>query len=326
MLTLDQLTEKVALPVEIEDALKSGFDLAISISGGKDSDAMSRLLYHMRFHQPRGWSGRIILLHAHLGRAEHLITPRYIARFADQLGLPLHVIEGGDLVDVMKARKARLEAQGKQAPFWPSAQARYCTSSCKRDKLSAFLRTWAGKTGKVICAMGLRAAESPSRAHKPIVQPRNGVHTQTRTAYDWLPLHYFTTAEVWNTIGYSLDELHNLQARFKDMTPDQIFEASFKAHPAYALGNERLSCGLCIFGSLGDLRNGAQQNPAVYREYVQLEVETGYAFQMGRWLGDVAPDLLPTDLQTALQAVKAQPPQSQPLENPLVCPQQLPLF
>lgn len=326
MLTLDQLTEKVALPREIDHALKRGFDLAISISGGKDSDAMSRLLYHMRFHQPRGWRGRIILLHAHLGRAEHLLTPRYIARFANQLGLPLYLVDGGDLVDVMKARKAKLEAQGKQAPFWPSAQARYCTSSCKRDKLSAFLRTWGGKTGKVICAMGLRAAESSSRAHKPIIQPRVGVQTQSRTAYDWLPLHHFTIAEVWNAIGYSLDELHSLQTQFKGMTPDQIFETSFKAHPAYALGNERLSCGLCIFGSLGDLRNGARQNPEVYREYVQLEAESGYAFQLGRWLGDVAPELLPPDLQAALQEAKGQPHQLQPLPNPPLIPQQLPLF
>ncbi|MBZ0307107.1 MAG: phosphoadenosine phosphosulfate reductase family protein [Anaerolineae bacterium] len=323
MLTLDQLTEKVALPTEIDHALKRGFDLAFSISGGKDSDVMSHLLYHMRFHQPRGWRGRIILLHAHLGRAERLITPRYIARFADQIGLPLHIVDGGDLVDIIKARKAKLEAQGKQVPFWPSAQARYCTSSCKCDKLSAFLRTWAGK---VICAMGLRAAESPARAHKPIVQLRSGVHTKTRTAYDWLPLHHFTTAEIWNAIGYSLDELHNLQAGFKGMTPQQIFETSFKAHPAYALGNERLSCGLCIFGSQGDLRNGARQNPEVYREYVQLEAASGYAFQPGHWLGDVAPELLPPELQTAFQAAKGQPPQSQPLGYAPLIPQQLPLF
>jgi hypothetical protein len=110
------------------------------------------------------------------------------------------------------------------------------------------------------------------------------------------------------------------------MTPDQIFETSFKAHPAYALDNERLSCGLCIFGSLRDLRNGARQNPEVYREYVQLEVESGYAFQPRRWLGDIAPELLPPDLQTAFQAAKGQPHQFQPLPNPPLVPQQLPLF
>lgn len=326
MLTLNELTEKVALPSEIDHALKMGFDLAISISGGKDSDAMARLLHHMRLHQARGWNGRIILMHAHLGRAEHQITPQYIARFANQLGLPLHVVDGGDLVDVMKARKLKLEAQGKHAPFWPSAQARYCTSTCKRDKLSAFLRHWSGKTGRVICAIGLRAAESTTRAQKSIFQPREGVNTLSRIAYDWLPVHHFTTGEIWNALGYSLDELQALQAQFKGTAPHEVFRSSFKAHPAYGLGNARLSCGLCIFGNLGDLRNGASQNPEVYREYVQLEIESGYAFQPQRWLGDVAPELLTPEMQIAFQRAKTQPPKQHPIQNPLSIPQQLSLF
>lgn len=37
MLTLEQLAEKVALPSPIGHALKSGFDLVVSISGGKDT-------------------------------------------------------------------------------------------------------------------------------------------------------------------------------------------------------------------------------------------------------------------------------------------------
>ncbi|NJL42120.1 MAG: hypothetical protein HC899_39925 [Leptolyngbyaceae cyanobacterium SM1_4_3] len=75
-----------------------------------------------------------------------------------------------------------------------------------------------------------------------------------------------------------------------------------------------------------DLRNGARQNPEVYREYVQLEVESGYAFQPGRWLGDIAPELLPPDLQTAFQAAKGETHQLRPLPNPPLVPQQLPLF
>lgn len=304
--TLDQLVERIALPMEIDQALKAGFDLAISVSGGKDSDAMTRLLHHMRFQQQRGWTGNLILLHADLGRAEHRITPSYIQRFSTTMGLPLHVVSSGDLVDTIKTRKARIEAQGKDVPFWPSARARYCTSDLKRAPISAFLRKWAGKQGKIICAIGLRAEESSARAKREISKRREGVHTQSRTAYDWLPLHYFKAADVWAAIGYSLEELKSIQQRSRGMTPEHVFQTPFRAHPAYALGNERLSCGLCILANMGDLRNGAIQNPTVYREYVALEIESGYSFQSQRWLGDAAPELLPLEMQAALEEIKKQ--------------------
>lgn len=312
MLTLDQLAEKVSLPPPIDHALKSGFDLVVSISGGKDSDAMTRVLHHMRFHQSRGWGGHMILLHSDLGRAEHQITPRYIAHFAQQIGLPLHVIAGSDLVDVIQARKIKLEAQGKNIPFWPSAQARYCTSDLKRNPINRFLRHWSGKQGRVVCAIGLRAEESTSRAKKPIMKERIGVQTQTRIAYDWLPIHHFTLSDVWNAIGYEPDEIRAIQEQSRGLTPEQLLIAHPDFHPAYSQSNDRLSCALCIFGSLGDLRNGAVQNPTVYREYVQMEIDSGFSFQAHRWLGDVAPDLLTPETRVGLEQAKTHKRQHQP--------------
>lgn len=212
MQTLDQLAEKVILPPKIDAALKAGFALTVSISGGKDSDCMVRVLHHMRFRQSRGWTGEMILVTSDLGRAEHQITPRYIERFAKELDLPLHVIDGGDLVDVMKARKVRLEEQGKSTPFWPSAKARYCTSSTKRDPISRFLRHWSGKQGRLICAIGLRGEESRARAKKPVMKERVSVHTKSRNAYDWLPIHDFTLEDVWHTLGYEQEMLRAKQA------------------------------------------------------------------------------------------------------------------
>jgi len=305
MQSLDYLAEKVSLSPQIDQALKAGFDLVVSISGGKDSDAMTRVLHHMRFHQARAWTGRMILLHSDLGRAEHNITPRYIERFAQCMDLPLHVIQGGDLVDVMKARKSKLNAQGKDIPFWPSAKARYCTSDLKRSPISKFLRHWTGKQGRVVCAIGLRAEESSARAKKPIMKQRTGVHTKTRMAYDWLPIHHFTLTDVWNAIGYELDEIRAIQVQNRGLSPETLFHTQPDFHPAYSQSNERLSCALCIFGSLGDLKNGAAQNPAVYREYVQMEIDTGFSFQPKRWLGDVAPDLLTPEMRVQLEQAKS---------------------
>lgn len=272
----------------VDRLLKDGADLAISISGGADSDAMAILL--SRFYFERGWTGRIMLVHADLGRAEHLVTPAYIERFAERINLPLTVLSGKDLIDVIKARADKLA--GQDIPPFPSAKARYCTSDLKRNPISTWLRHWAGKDGRVICAMGLRAEESPSRAKRPVLSERQGVHTLTRSCWDWLPIHHLTKRQVWETIGYSLEELRHIQSVSSHLTPSEVFESDFKAHPAYALGNDRLSCGLCIFGSLGDLQRGARQNPDVYRELVEVERSSGFWFQPNRSLEDVAPELL----------------------------------
>jgi 3'-phosphoadenosine 5'-phosphosulfate sulfotransferase (PAPS reductase)/FAD synthetase len=296
------LLAKLSLPSTIERLLEAGADLAISISGGKDSDCMARLLAHL--HRKRSWKGRILLVHSDLGRAEHRITPCYLEHFASQIELPLHVIAGGDLVDVMHKRFMQLQQAGKNVPFWPSASARYCTSTTKRDPISKFLRNWVGKHGRVVCAIGLRAEESSTRAKKPEYQFRANVHTQTRTAYDWHPILNFTQEDVWQVLGYSIKDLERIRAECQGLSPEDVLASGFNAHPAYALGNERLSCALCVLGCLGDLRNGALQNPEVYREYVALEVASGFSFQPKQWLGDVAPELLRPELQVELQRVK----------------------
>lgn len=44
--------------------------------------------------------------------------------------------------------------------------------------------------------------------------------------------------------------------------------------------NERLSCVFCIMGSRNDLRHGAEQNPELYRRYVELERRIGHTMFM----------------------------------------------
>ena len=58
-------------------------------------------------------------------------------------------------------------------------------------------------------------------------------------------------------------------------------------HPAYGLGNERLSCALCIMGCDGDLVNGARNNPALFEELLDMERDSGWAFTQRRSLEEV---------------------------------------
>ena len=271
-------------PDDTPDALtllRNGAALVLSVSGGKDSDSMAHFLLDLR--QAEGWIGGVVMLHADLGRAEWHQTPDYVDNLAKRKGVPLYVVRWthGDLIDRIWQRYYKDPSR----PCWPSAKMRYCTSDMKRNPCNRWLRNHF-PTGNVICAMGLRSSESHQRARRQTFTLRKDASAPTkgRFVYDWLPIHDWTEADVWNCIRQHGDI----------------------AHPAYRLErpNQRLSCSLCILASLNDLINGAVHNPDTYREYCRIEAVTGYSFRKDFWLSDVKPDLLPQDILNAVHAHK----------------------
>ncbi len=264
------------LPDDAIQRLRNGAALVLSVSGGKDSDAMSHQLLDLR--QSEGWAGEVMMVHADLGRAEWHNTTEYIHELARRKHVPLHIVRWthGDLIDRIWQRYYKDPTR----PCWPSAQMRYCTSDLKRGPISRWLRQ-TFPTGQVICAIGLRAGESPSRARRLTFSERSDTTAPSkgRFVYDWLPIHDWSEHEVW----------------------DCIRRHGGIAHPAYALGNHRLSCALCVLASLNDLINGAVHNPDTYRELCRIEAVTGYSFRVGFWLSDLHPELLPPETRQAIQ-------------------------
>lgn len=257
--------------------LRDGAALVLSVSGGKDSDAMCHHL--LQRHQAESWSGDVVMIHADLGtRVEWRQTPDYVESLARRKGVPLHIVQWthGDLIDRIWQRYYKDPSR----PCWPSAQMRYCTADLKRGPISRKIRQLF-PTGNVICTMGLRAQESYSRARRPIFSLRTDTSAPTkgRFVYDWLPIHGWTETDVWDCIRQH-GNIH---------------------HEAYSLGNHRLSCALCVLASLNDLINGAIHNPATYREYCRIEAVTGYSFRKDFWLSDLKPELLP---ESTLMAVR----------------------
>lgn len=256
--------------------LRNGAALVLSVSGGKDSDAMSHYLLDLR--QKEGWLGDVMMVHADLGsRVEWQQTPDYVRDLARRKGVPLHIVRWthGDLIDRIWQRYHKDPSR----PCWPSAKMRYCTSDMKRSPINRWLRNHF-PTGKVICAMGLRAQESQTRAKRKIFILRTDASAPTkgRFCYDWLPIHEWTEADVWDCI-----RRHG-----------NIY------HEAYTYGNHRLSCALCVLGSVNDLLNGAVHNPDTYREYCRIEAVTGYSFRKGFWLSDLHPHLLPPEIRASI--------------------------
>jgi 3'-phosphoadenosine 5'-phosphosulfate sulfotransferase (PAPS reductase)/FAD synthetase len=282
----------VAIPAEIDCALQDGAALIISVSGGKDSDAMTSLLVGLR--RVCGWPGPVALVHADLGRAEWSVTRAYVECRADELGLPLRIIQRpqGDLLSEMQAR---FEKRPDVPPF-PSAAARYCTADQKRAQIDKVLREY---DGPVICAIGIRAQESPTRRRKPIWEPRRSIATnpvpnRVRLASSSSP----DTGRGLGTLGVSMAELSDIRQQVRALREqgtrsyEAVAATGWRYHPAYALGNERLSCSICILGAMNDINNGIEHNPDYYRELVKLEQASGFTFRQNLRLADLRPDLL----------------------------------
>ncbi|MBZ0316593.1 MAG: phosphoadenosine phosphosulfate reductase family protein [Anaerolineae bacterium] len=255
--------------------LRQGAALVLSVSGGKDSDAMSHWLLDQRLTE--GWCGPVKMVHADLGRADWHMTGDYVEGLAKHKGVELHVVRwlDGDLIDRIWQRWEK----DKTRPCWPSAAARYCTSDLKRGPISRWIRH-TFPTGAVICAMGLRAGESQARARRPTVTIREDCTSQGRRVLNWLPIHAWTESQVWSCI-----QSHG-----------------GIRHPAYNFGNRRLSCACCVLANTNDLLNGAIHNPATYQELCRIEAVTGYSFKKGWWLSDLRPELLPA---ATLEAVRS---------------------
>ncbi|MCA0455389.1 MAG: phosphoadenosine phosphosulfate reductase family protein [Chloroflexi bacterium] len=263
------------LPDDAIRLLREGAALVLSVSGGKDSDAMCHHLLERR--QIEGWMGDVAMVHADLGRAEWHNTTDYIHNLAQRKGVPLHIVRwtNGDLIDRIWQRYYADPSR----PCWPSSKVRYCTSDLKRAPISRWIRN-TYSTGKVVCAMGLRAEESHTRAKRQTLAVRDDctAPTKGRFVYDWLPIHDWTETDVWNAI----QQYGNIY------------------HDAYKHGNHRLSCALCVLAGVNDLMNGAAQNSDTYREFCRIEAITGYSFRKDFWLSDLKPDLLSDETRAAV--------------------------
>lgn len=237
----------------IQELIGAGALFVANHSGGKDSQAMLIKLAEMIPAR------QLIVVHASLGKAEWPGALELAQRQAEALAVPFIVAR--PVTGFLEMVERRFERR-PDAPSWPSPQYRQCTSDLKRGPIDREVRRYAKAHGftQVVSCTGLRAAESPNRARLQIFSTNARNTSEARAWFDWLPIHALSTAEVFATIA----------------------GAGQKPHPAYAAGNERLSCVFCIMGSKRDLQNGARLNPALAAEYIALEEKTGYTMHASR--------------------------------------------
>ena len=239
----------IFFPPKCREMIRAGALVAVSHSGGKDSQAMTILLSQFVSRD------QLLFVHAPLGEVEWPGTVEHIERTIppDAPLVLAHTVSGKSLLE-------RIEERGR----FPDAGRRYCTSDLKRGPIERELRRYVKAHprfgGRVVSAMGMRAAESPARAKRSPWQRNERNSRAGRQWFDWLPIHGFSTAEVF----------------------DVIAGAGQVPHWAYAAGMSRLSCSFCILASRADLRRAAQLRPGLYRNYVRLERRIGHTLSPSR--------------------------------------------
>ncbi len=282
----------LAISLEIAEQLAANAPVALGVSGGKDSSAMT--LAVSTYLDEIGHRGPRLLIHSDLGRIEWKQSLPMCQRLADRVGMELVVVkrQAGDLLDRWKVRWANnceryasLSCVKMILP-WSTASMLFCRSELKaaiicRDLVERF------PGAVIINASGIRADESPTRAKAPIWAPQSRLASKTygTTGLDWHPILSWTLEQVF--------AYHQLR--------------DFPLHEAYTrFLMSRVSCAFCILANLADLiaSTTCPDNHAIYRELVAIEVLSTYSFQDTRWLGDIAPHLLSEEMRTGLEEAK----------------------
>lgn len=257
--------------------------ILVNSSAGKDSQAMLDSVIEQATRERV--LDRVVVVHADLGRVEWKGTRDLAERQAAHYGVRFLVTTRtqNDLLDHIEARR-----------MWPDSQNRYCTSDHKRGPIRRVMTALAtehreaGSSGqtRILNCMGLRRQESPVRAKAASFEHDETASNGRRHVDNWLPIHDWTTEQVWARIdGHGIRHL---------------------THPAYGHGMKRLSCCFCVFAPKAALVIAGQHNPELLDAYVQVEVRIGHRFRHDMAIADVRAAIFAgqslTDPQAAVHA------------------------
>jgi 3'-phosphoadenosine 5'-phosphosulfate sulfotransferase (PAPS reductase)/FAD synthetase len=276
----------ISVSIQVVDALSAAAPVAMGGSGGKDSCALAIALNE--YLNKTGHQGPRILIHSDLGRTEWKASLPTCQRLADRLNLELVIVrrEAGDMMDRWLVRWSNNVARWENLECvkvilpWSTATMRFCTSELKTAIICrALIHRFPGQL--IISASGIRREESEKRKKAPIssVQSKLTSKTHKTTGLNWHPILEWEKVDVFSYLS-----AHN-----------------FPVHEAYTrYGTSRVSCVYCILASKADLKAATTcvDNHDVYREMVDLEIQSTFSFQDQGWLGEIAPQLL-TDAQKA---------------------------
>jgi 3'-phosphoadenosine 5'-phosphosulfate sulfotransferase (PAPS reductase)/FAD synthetase len=293
----------VSTTPDIDALLAAGAPVAMGVSGGKDSCAQAiAMSEHL---DGIGHTGPRILIHSHLGRVEWADSLPTCERLSEYLGIELVVArrKAGDMMDRWLtrwknnvSRYIALECVKLILP-WSTPAMRFCTSELKTAVICReLIRRFPGQ--RIVSVSGIRREESANRRKAPIAKEQPKLTSRT---------HQTSGIDLNAIIEWSIGDVFAF-----------LRERDFRLHEGYTVyGSSRISCRYCIMGSQDDLKASAAvpEHLPLYREMVGLEIESGFSFQGGKWLGDVAPHLLTPKMTEGLALAKAKAKRREAVER-----------
>jgi 3'-phosphoadenosine 5'-phosphosulfate sulfotransferase (PAPS reductase)/FAD synthetase len=233
----------------------NSYDLVIiNSSGGKDSLCCIWEVCRQANEQKYPLN-KIVVSHQDLGEMEWKGTKELVKKQANLFGLKTYYTKRRNKNGYEEDLLEYIERRGK----FPSSKQRYCTSDFKRGPGARVVTSLTRAIGicKVLYVFGFRKSESPARAKRLPFQLNKLLSTKKRTVFDWLPIHEWSTKQVWDVI-----KKHNLPY-----------------HNAYDIGMPRLSCCFCIFSPFDALVIAGKENPELLDRYVKAEEKIGHTFR-----------------------------------------------
>lgn len=290
----------VALTKEVEDLLSRNAVVAVGVSGGKDSDACAIAV--SKHLDAIGHTGPRVLVHADLGRVEWKDSLPGCQRLAEKLGWELIVVQrkAGDMLDRWQGRWSNNVARFNDLSCvkiilpWSTPSMRFCTSELKSTVIaSALKKKFPGHD--ILNVTGIRRQESDSRSKASVSVANKSLKRRGNVGFNWNAIIEWPIEDVIET----------------------IWAAGLRLHEAYTVyGTSRVSCAFCIMSSATDLlaAAGCSDNHDLYRQMVELEIQSTFGFQGHRWLADAAPHLLTEDQRDRVALSKIRAAERQALE------------
>lgn len=243
----------------------------ISVSGGKDSHAMTFLVKEIA--EKQGCTDRLVAMYADTGMEWHN-AESHVRKICEAAGIPLEVVYPvRPMLEQMKYRGQRLiemerkryDGKSNMGVLFPSPHCRYCTQNQKIDPMDKLVRKF---TGKLLKVTGERWQESKARSTYSEFIKVDRISTQKavnmgggrsyRVVYGWRPMLAFSTEDVFQMVK----------------------DSGVERHMAYDAGCDRLGCAGCIFSNDRELKIEMENNPHILAGLNELERQSGFTMSM----------------------------------------------
>lgn len=261
---LDNIKNYSSLASEAKEKIKKVYlfdqrPWVIGYSGGKDSSTVVQLVINSLLEMKE----RSIQLNKpiYIISSDTMVeTPLVISNIGNTLSLIQKYVDQNNLPVITQLVKPEIDNTfwvnliGKGYPA-PNQSFRWCTDRLKIEPSNKFIKDKISEHGEVIVLLGVREAESASRAKSIQEHSIEGKyvmkHSSLKNAYTFAPIKNFSTDDVWNYLlnnpspwGTDNEALFKMYSDSNSGECPLIIDQETKEKTG-SCGNSRFGCWVC---------------------------------------------------------------------------------